>query len=143
FSKSTLTGENEDQQSELEYLALIRRIRDEEPQVFERIKRLPKKARAARIAAVGDPAPSLATYVRKGPLEKFFIAESSGGTRELDFFAMVRLLMCDADTPGARTGNDFYPLLDRNKAAFNAVTAEEGDVPRGRGRDSGAKLLNR
>jgi len=143
FSKGTLTGENEEQQSELEYLTLIRRIRDEEPDVFERVKRLPKKARAARVAAAGDPAPSLLTYVRKGPLEKFFIAESSAATRELDFFAMVRFLMCEADTASGRTGSDFYPLLDRNKAAFDAATAEEGEASRGRGRDSGAKLLNR
>jgi len=41
--KKTITGEDGNEVSELEYLTEIRRIRDEEPDLFERIKRLPKR----------------------------------------------------------------------------------------------------
>ena len=144
FAKSTLTGEDEHQESELEYLNLIRKIRDERPQIFEQIKRLAKKARSARIARAGDTAPALLTYVRKGRLEKFFIAEPDGGACELDFLATARMLACDPESPRVEVGGDFYPLLARNKAAFDAATAEDGDAQPARAtRDAGAKLLQR
>ena len=144
FAKSTLTGEDENQESELEYLNLIRQIRDEQPHLFERIKRLPKKARSARAAAANEPSPALITYFRRGRLEKFFAAEPSGAVRELDFFATARLLACEAHTPRSEVGADFYALLDRNKTACDAATAEDGDAqPAAKGRDTAAKLLQR
>lgn len=144
FAKSTITGEDEQQESELEYLELIRNIRDETPELFERIKRLPKKARSGRVAKTGEPAPALLTYFRKGRLEKFFIAESGGAAREVDFFATARLLNCEADASRADVGSDFYPLLDRNKVAYDAAIAEEGDSQlTSVARDAGAKLLKR
>jgi len=144
FAKSTLTGEDEEQESELEYLNLIRDIRDNQQDLFERIKRLPKKARSAREAGENDPSPALLTYVRKARLEKFFISQSKAGTKELDFFEAARLLKCEPDTSRMEEGTDFYPLLDRNKAAFEEATTEDGDgQPAKAARDTGAKLLQR
>ena len=48
-SKKTITGEDEEEESELEYLTEIRAIRDSHPDLFARIKRLPKKARSTRL----------------------------------------------------------------------------------------------
>jgi len=143
FSKSTLTGEDEQQESELEYLNLIRRIRDEQPQLFESIKRLPKKARSARVANRGQAAPALLTYFRKGRLEKFFMTETNSVSRELDFFSTARRLACDPDTQRAEVGADFYRLLDCNKAAFVEATTEDAIQPVGTSRDTTAKLLQR
>ena len=42
-SKSSLTEEDEEGESELKYLQVIRDIRDKEPELFEKIKRLPKR----------------------------------------------------------------------------------------------------
>ena len=47
-SRKTLTGEDEDEESELKFLTEIRTVRDQQPDLFERIKRLPKKARSTR-----------------------------------------------------------------------------------------------
>jgi superfamily II DNA/RNA helicase len=144
FAKSTLTGEDEEQESELEYLDVIRRIRDEQSQLFERIKRLPKKARSARAAKHGETAPALLTYFRRGRLEKFFAAAPSDNARELDFFAIARSLACEADTPRADVGADFYSLLHRNKVACDAATSEDGDAQAiASTRDTGAKILHR
>jgi superfamily II DNA/RNA helicase len=144
FAKSTITGEDDQQESELEYLNLIRKIRDEQLPLFERIKRLPKKARSARLAEKNEPSPALLTYFRRGRLEKFFIARPGAPSAELDFFATARLLACDPPTPRADVGADFYPLLDANKIACDAATSDEGDgQPARSARDTGAKLLQR
>ena len=47
-SRKTITGEDEDEESELKFLTEIRTVRDQQPDRFERIKRLPKKARSTR-----------------------------------------------------------------------------------------------
>ena len=47
-SKKTITGEDEGETSELKYLTLIKDIRDNDPDLFEKIKRLPKKARSGK-----------------------------------------------------------------------------------------------
>src|SRR2546425_13268730 len=51
ISKKTITGEDEEEESELEYLTEIRSVRDDSPELFSRIKRLPKKARSTRSLA--------------------------------------------------------------------------------------------
>jgi superfamily II DNA/RNA helicase len=48
-SKKTITGEDGKEESELQYLTEIREVRDKNPDLFARIKRLPKKARSTRM----------------------------------------------------------------------------------------------
>ncbi len=79
-SKKTITGEDGAEESELKYLQVIRDIRDNEPTLFDHIKRLPKKARTARgeKREVGSErrdggSAALLTYFRKGKLQKFFV----------------------------------------------------------------------
>ena len=48
-SKKTVVGEDEGEESELKYLKIIQKIRDKNPDLFKKIKRLPKKARTAKI----------------------------------------------------------------------------------------------
>lgn len=131
-SKKTITGEDGEEESELEYLTEIRAIRDEKPDLFARIKRLPKKARSPRtLPANGMPKhfPALLTYFRQGRLDKFYIADQeSSGAEELDFFAAAKLLK-PSDTSESRQTipQTFYSLLDKNKAAFEEATSVESD----------------
>jgi hypothetical protein len=68
--RETYTGEEaEEEESDLAYLHLIRRVRDEEPALFERVKQLPRKARAG--------------WAR---------AEDGGGEEETEFFGKTRFL---------------------------------------------------
>jgi len=82
-SRKTITGEDESEESELEFLTEIRTVRDQQPDLFERIKRLPKKARSTRVLSQerGEgfvrSFPSLLTYFRQGKLDKFLLAASS------------------------------------------------------------------
>jgi hypothetical protein len=138
-SKKTITGEGEDEESELKYLQIIRNIRDNAPDLFEKIKRLPKKARTARIdESEGD---SLLTYFRKGKLQKFYLARSQA-TQELDFFSAARQLEVNKDTKRQSVPQDYYDLLDMNKKAFQLATTEE--VPEAKmrgGRDTATFVL--
>jgi len=45
-NKKSYSGEDEEGNSELKYLEMMRKIRDENPDLFEKIKKLPKKARS-------------------------------------------------------------------------------------------------
>jgi superfamily II DNA/RNA helicase len=48
ISSQTLEGEDDAGESELKYLHTIKEIRDKDPDLFEKIKRLPKKARTSK-----------------------------------------------------------------------------------------------
>ena len=131
-SKATITGEDEQEDSELKYLAEIREIRDKNHDLFNRIKALPKKARSTR--AVPPPNgihpklafPSLLTYFRQGRLDKFFIATPLGISQEVDFMRAATLLKpADANEPLLKIAENFYTLLDRNRTEFEAATSQE------------------
>ena len=57
ISKTTLTGEDDAEESELKYLQVIKAVRDNHPELFETIKRLPQKARTAKAAQPQDSPP--------------------------------------------------------------------------------------
>ncbi len=130
-SRKTITGEDEDEETELKFLTEIRSIRDKQPDLFERIKRLPKKARSTRTPASTPAVPSLPallTYFRQGKLDKFFLGVAGGATTvELDFMSAANILKpADPKEPRQSIPREFYDLLDRNKAAF--VTATTADA---------------
>jgi superfamily II DNA/RNA helicase len=136
-SKKTITGEDEEEESELEYLTEIRHVRDNDPDLFSRIKRLPKKARSTRtMTAEESPSPALVTYFRQGKLDKFFRSEPTRAEgEELDFFQTAKILK-PADNSEKRQSipPEFYSLLDKSKRAFASITASEHeDAPVGRG----------
>ena len=138
-SKKTITGEDEDEESELKYLGIIRDIRDNEPDLFQKIKRLPKKARTGRIGEAGDT--TLLTYFRKGRLQKFYLADDQS-TQELDFFSAASQLEVDKDTQRQSIPQDYYYLLDMNKKAFQLATTEEvPEVKMKGGRDTATFVL--
>lgn len=128
-SRRAITGEDMEQESELEYLTEIRKVRDDEPQLFERVKRLPRKARSTREhmegTAVTAP-PALLTYFRRGKLDKFFVtASSKEGARELDFIAAVKVLRPEVREEQRHSiGPEFYTLLTANREAFATATSE-------------------
>jgi hypothetical protein len=78
ISRKTIVGEEEDvMHSELRFLEVIKSVRDEDPDKFNKIKQLPKKARTA--VNKQDFSNYLFTFFRRGKLQKFYI--SSGKRR--------------------------------------------------------------
>ncbi len=140
MSKNIITGEDEEEVTELKYLQVIRDIRDNDPDLFEKVKRLPKKARTARKHA--DKENQLLTYFRKGKLQKFFVA-GKGDSEEIDFMRAAGRLEADAKVQRETLPTDFYDKLEKNKRAFADATTEEDStlkVQRG-GRDSTMRVL--
>lgn len=149
-SKKTITGEDEDEETELEFLTDIRTVRDQQPALFERIKRLPKKARSTRTLFSGPAIqtfPAVLTYFRQGKLDKFFLCSSSNQpTAELDFLSAAKLLRpLDPNEPRQSVPREFYDLLDKNKAAFLAATSTEAEQAESthRGSPNDAYILKR
>ena len=139
-SKKTITGEDEAETSELKYLTLIKDIRDNDPDLFEKIKRLPKKARSGKINPAR--AGSLVTYFRKGKVQKFFNAGSKLEAQELDFITAAESLESAADERKKKLPETYFGLLDKNKEAFiNATTEDAIEVQTRKDRDSGARIL--
>jgi len=140
ISKKTITGEDEGEESQLKYLQAIRQIRDNDPDLFEKIKRLPKKARTGR--QDGDTENRLITYFRKGKLQKFYLA-GDGKSKELDFIEAAKRLEADQKIPRQKLPPDFYDKLEKNKQAFIFATTEEAAelMPAKRGRDSSVQVL--
>jgi len=151
-TKETYEGEVEER-SELEYLQEIRDIRDKNPELFEKIKRLPKKARTGRTLAPTTAQlemiaqEQVVTFFRKGMLKKFFLA-SEQGTLELPFLDAVDLLKVEdkseRENKKARIAipRQFYDLLQQNKEAFaSAVSIADDDLKPAKGGRSNEAIV--
>jgi hypothetical protein len=123
----------EEEESDLAYLQVIRQVRDNDPALFERLKRLPKKARSGwhyvppdlDMAVTHD---QLVTFFRLGRLKKFFVS-TERGSQEVDFFNAVDLMKCKPDTPRRKIPQVYYELLAQNKGEFEA-TLEGENAPK-------------
>lgn len=140
--KQIYTGEDEEGDSELKYLELMRVLRDKQPELFDRIKRLPKKARSGR-QADGLTTNQLLSFFRIGPLKKFYCNEG-GESSEITFFEAVNLLECPPDTPRHAIPKDYYHWLETNKQRFAQDTMQdEGAVGSLGGRSNASYIEKR
>lgn len=138
-NKTAYTGEDSDGDSELKYLELMRKIRDEQPELFEKIKNLPKKARSGfqKENLVND---ALVTFFRIGKLKKFYINQN-GKSGEITFFDAVKELECKPETKRANIPNEYYHLLQTNKTRFELDTTVGDEPIKGSGGRSNAKYI--
>ncbi len=153
-SKNFITGEDEEVESELKYLEIIRNIRDNNVDLFSKIKRLPKKSRSAKKFNLSLSAPvpfnsggessvedSLLTYFRKGKLHKFFLTNNKE-TKELDFLESAKTLESKIDTIREKIEKEFYIFLEKNKESFKEATeGYETELPSKGGKDNSVKIL--
>ena len=149
-SEKTLEGDDDAEESELKYLQVIRDIRENDPDLFEKIKHLPQKARTAKpfpkniLPCEQKYVPdALITYFRRGKLQKFFMAHSEQAVAwELDFMTAAALLESNPQEQKAKLPEAMYDLLDKNKEAFILATTEEMAEPhKRRGWDSAANII--
>jgi len=140
ISKKTITGEDETEESELKYLRIIKDIRDKQSELFEKIKRLPKKARSTKLDESNRD--SLLTYFRYGKIQKFYITNQNEGAKEFDFITSAKILESNLDEKKQKIGEKYYEFLEKNKEAFKFATVE-GIITTARkgGRDSASNIL--
>lgn len=129
--KSVYTGEDEEGDSELKYLEMMRNIRDKQPDLFSKIKQLPKKARSG-FSKEGIASSRLITFFRLGKLKKFY-QNQKGKSEEVTFFDAVNLLECSSKTPRGKIPSDYYHLLETNKQRFQLDTNQDYQIKKGSG----------
>ena len=126
ISKKTYEQEDDDYKSELEYLKFIRDIRDNNPKLFEKIKRLPKKARSAKSENFDND--GLITFFRKGKLKKFMFSDGEQ-SEEIPFFDAVNIFKCEPDMNRQLIPKGYYDFLKKNKEQFDHITSDEIEEP--------------
>jgi len=114
-SKEIIVGEEEDDK-ELEYLQEIRRIRDEETELFDRIKKLPKKSRSCKKSDHNG----VISFFRHGDLRKFYFNEN-GSVEEVDFVSVAGILKTQKNIRRMPLSESFFERLDENKKEFDSV----------------------
>ncbi len=124
---ANLSGEDEEINLELEYLKIIREIRDNDKLLFEKIKRLPKKARTGKISdKISDE--STLTFARSGALKTFFVTDSSK-TEQLSFLDAIEFLRCESAESRIPIGEKFFEHYAKNCAGFqNLLEENEADM---------------
>lgn len=130
-NKRAYTGEDKEIDSELKYLEILRNIRDEQPELFNKIKQLPKKARSGS-RKQKLTADQLVTFFRLGKLKKFY-RNQAGQSEEITFFDAANLLECHPETPREKVPNDYYHLLENNKQRFQMDIMTDVDLEKGSG----------
>lgn len=126
YDKLMASLENEEEtmgESELEYLSLIRNIRDEDEELYLKIKNLPKKSKSSREYRETFIEPSTISFLKRGENKRIYITNRNLEAKELAFFDAVKYFKCEVDEPRQEIDNEFYQLLAINKATF-AQTSE-------------------
>lgn len=111
---------------ELQYLAYIREIRDNHTTLYNKIKRLPRKAKSSRFLHLDGQNATL-SFIRKGSLKKFLLCQD-GVSKELSFLDAVKLLAVDEKEKRAKFDKTFFEQADINDAAFDDLLLAEDEV---------------
>lgn len=120
---------DEDEEStnpELAYLGIIRQVRDNDPQLFDQIKRLPKKAKAGKESDLVENSATIG-FIRKGALKTFFLSDHEQ-TKQLTFMEAIKYIESNPEDEKISVGHDFYDQFDRNSDAFDDMLLEEEAV---------------
>lgn len=130
-----LTGNLEDEEDnanlELKYLTLIRKIRDDNIDLFDKIKKLPLKCKSGKKSTYVTGKETI-TFIRKGALKTFFKATDTEA-EEITFLDTMKYLECSETEPKINVQDSYYEQLALNKAAFNnKLIGDEIETTEGR-----------
>lgn len=119
-SNEILQEDDFDEDSTLKYLKIIRDLRDENEELFIKIKKYPKKIRSAKYL---DKDGTL-TFFRKGYMKRFFISDENN-SREMTFLDAMKLMESDINEKHHNISSNYYDNLQKNKAEFIRALQEE------------------
>ena len=125
-SKESFEDEENELESELKYLKIIRDIRDTDEDLFEKIKKLPKKSKSGRIYKDINKDKTI-SFIKKGSLKKFFMADSEDA-EELYFLQAIKYLESQASEKIMKVPKDYFNHLELNKLQFEIALTEEEEI---------------
>lgn len=121
---------------ELQYLRYIRDIEANSPDLYEKIKKIPEKARTSR----KNGKDGVITYFKLGNLSKFIISSKGEVAKELTPIEAFAILKAEKDTPKQKLPEFFYEFYKKNKEKLNGILRDKAtDNKRGGGNE--AQLL--
>lgn len=123
-NKDTYNEDESEENSDLKYIKILEDIRDNDNELFNKVKYLPKKSRTAR--KIKADKNSVITFFRKGPLERFYLSDGEI-TVNLGFEDAVKYFECDKNCEKQPVPHEFYHLLQANKDEFFKPN-EEDDI---------------
>lgn len=118
-----LDADEESANPELAYLAVIRQIRDNDISLFEKIKKLPKKAKTGRKSEKIIYEGTI-TFIRKGYLKTFFLTEGTE-SKQISFMDAIDYIKCEFDEDKIPVGKNYFKHYDANNEAFAYSLVEE------------------
>ncbi len=121
-----LDQDEERNNPELAYLAVIRQVRDHDPKLFELIKRLPKKSKAGKRTALITGTQTI-SFIRKGALKAFFACDGSVH-QQLTFIEAIGLIESLPEEKQLSVGREYYDHLSANDQAFDSMVIEDEAV---------------
>jgi len=124
---ANMDEEAESTNPELAYLAVIRQIRDNNPQLFNSIKRLPRKAKAGKKSSLVDDSATVG-FIRKGALKTFFISQDDKETNNLSFIEAIKYIESEQTDKKINVGSNYYAHYDKNSDAFDEYIIEEDAI---------------
>jgi superfamily II DNA/RNA helicase len=116
FKKINEEMYDDEGENELQYLMQIREIRDEKPELYDKIKSIPPKIKISRKSDKYE----LITLLKSDNL-KSIIKTSKSSVEEIDFFTAARYLNAEVDEVGLKTNIDYYELLDKAYDEFTKL----------------------
>lgn len=124
---SDMDSEEESTNPELAYLAIIRQIRDNDPQLFNKIKKLPRKAKAGKYVTLVEDTATVG-FIRKGALKTFFLSEDANEAKHLTFMEAIKYIQAEPNEAKISVGSNYYNHYDKNSAAFDEYLIEEDTI---------------
>ncbi len=116
--------EEQEASPELQYLTIIREVRDNNSQLFNKIKQLPRKSKTGRNSTEVQEDTTL-TFIRKGALKSFYISDNHN-SNGLSFMEAMRYLECEPDEKKIAVEGVYYDHYQANNRSFDiALTADD------------------
>lgn len=111
---------------ELAYLAVIRQVRDNDIELFEKIKKLPIKAKTGKYLD-SPTTDSTITFIRKGYLKMFFRSDADI-TEQLTFIDAISYIKSNEEDKAINIDDVYFEHLNNNKNAFVNKLNEEDEI---------------
>jgi len=130
-------GDEGPEDSELAYYDIIRNVRNQDPDLYNRIRALPCKARTVREWLVSKHQPDLLGFFKAGLVMKFYSCFGRDTPEELDFVTAAGVFRAKVEEPrsvGADSFNDaYFERLQAAKRAFEGTLRDMRALPPIRG----------
>ena len=118
-NKDTYDNKEETVDTRQYYINFIRQIRDNNSELFNRIKELPKKIKTAKKSNLGS---GVITFFRKGRFKEFVSTDDKNKeTKRLNFLNAIKYFQCKENDKKNAISKSFFDLLRQNKNKFSEI----------------------